>query len=63
MEWLNPYLHRLLDRYMKTEILHLYACFSAMAGTIDSSFPNGEQDWRDPNQALPLLQRYFPTAS
>jgi hypothetical protein len=64
MGWIEPYPRTLLDRYVKTgEILHLYAFLGAMAGIVDSSLPNGEQDWRDPNKALQRLQRYFPTES
>ena len=42
------------------EILHLYAFLGAMAGIIDTSLPEGEQDWRDTNKALERLQSYFP---
>ena len=64
MQWIEPYPRVLLDRYVKTgEILHLYAFLGAMAGIIDTSLPEGEQDWRDTNKALERLQSYFPAES
>jgi hypothetical protein len=64
MQWIEPYPRILLDRYVKTrEVLHLYAFLGAMAGIIDSSLPEGEQDWRDANEALERLQSYFPAES
>lgn len=62
MPWIEPYARTLLDRYFRTgQTLHLYAFLGAIAGLTDSSLPDSEQDWRDPNEALQRLQHYFPT--
>jgi hypothetical protein len=34
-----------------------------MTGIIDTSLPEGEQDWRDKNKALERLQTNFPAES
>ena len=60
MEWIEPYARSLLDRYVATgETLHLYAFLGAMSGVMDSNLPEREQDWREPNEALERLKRYY----
>jgi hypothetical protein len=60
-DWIEPYARTLLDRYVISgEMLHLYAFLGAVAGIMDSSLPSGEQDWREANEPLQRLQRYFP---
>jgi len=64
MPWIEPYARSLLDRYVQTgETLHLYAFLGAIAGITDSVIPARELDWRDTNEALQRLQKYFPTGS
>ena len=63
-DWIKSYPNTLLTRYIETgETLHLYAFLGAVAGIVDSSLLNSEQDWREPNEALQRLQRYFPAKS
>jgi hypothetical protein len=64
MQWIEPYVPKLLDRYVRTgELLHLYAFLGAVAGIVDSSLPKNEEDWRDIHEPFERLQRYFPTRS
>jgi hypothetical protein len=64
MDWIESYPQTLLERYVETgETLHLYALLGAVAGIVDSSLPDSEQDWRKPNEAFQRLQRYFPAKS
>jgi hypothetical protein len=64
MDWIESYPQTLLERYVETgETLHLYAFLGAVAGIVDSSLPDSEQDWRKPNEAFQRLQRYFPAKS
>jgi hypothetical protein len=64
MNWIESYPQTLLARYVDTgEMLHLYAFLGAMAGIVDTSLPDSEQDWRKPNEVFQRLQRHFPTRS
>jgi hypothetical protein len=61
MTWIEPYAHRLLERYVETGgTLHLYAFLGAVAGITGSLPADREVDWRELNPALEQLRRYFP---
>jgi hypothetical protein len=61
MEWIEPWATGLLDRYLETrETLHLYAFLGAVSGIVGAPFPNQEVNWRNANEALARIQRYFP---
>lgn len=60
--WIEPWARRLLERYTASgEALHLYALLGGIAGIVGAPPPDQEADFRDPNEALERILRYFPT--
>jgi hypothetical protein len=61
LAWIEPYARKKLDRYIATgEALDLYAFLGVVAGIVETAVPDREVDFREPNQIIERLQRYFP---
>ena len=63
-DWIDPWARKLLDRYLQTRSsLHLYAFLGAVAGITGDPAADRAADYREPNEALARIERYFPTDS
>jgi hypothetical protein len=61
IKWIEPWAEWLLQRYLKSrDTLHLYAFLGAVAGISGVAPTDGEKDWREPNDVLQRIKRYFP---